>query len=155
MTSSSRFARRLILSILPATLLAGHPLHPAPARASDLPDWEDPQVLGINKLDPHAPVYPFADEATARGLDRSKSPYYRLLNGRWKFRFSPHPDARPKTVDDFRAYLFGTREVPTGPLGSARQTSPALDFQILSSDSILALAALGLFLLSLATTLVR
>ena len=66
-----------------------------------------------------------------------------------------HPDERPKTVDDFRAYLFGTREVPTGPLGSARQTSPALDFQVLSSDSILALAALGLFLLSLATTLVR
>jgi hypothetical protein len=30
-----------------------------------------------------------------------------------------------------------------------------LDFQVLSSDSILALAALGLFLLSLATTLVR
>ena len=96
MTSSSRFARRLILSILPAALLAGHPLHPTPARAAELPDWEDPQVLGINKLDPHAPVYPFADEATARGLDRSKSPYYRLLNGRWKFRFSPHPEARPK-----------------------------------------------------------
>jgi beta-galactosidase len=83
-------------SILPAALLSGHPLHPAPARAADLPDWEDPQVLAINKLDPHAPVYPFADEATARGLDRSKSPYYRLLNGRWKFRFSPHPGARPK-----------------------------------------------------------
>ncbi|HSD65687.1 MAG TPA: glycoside hydrolase family 2 TIM barrel-domain containing protein, partial [Vicinamibacteria bacterium] len=62
----------------------------------DLPDWEDPQVVGINKLDPHAPVYPFADEASARRLDRAQSPYYRLLNGRWKFRFSPNPEARPK-----------------------------------------------------------
>jgi beta-galactosidase len=66
------------------------------APAADLPDWEDPQVVGINKLDPHAPVYPFADEASARRLDRSQSPYYRLLNGRWKFRFSPNPEARPK-----------------------------------------------------------
>ena len=97
MSSSPRFAQRLVLSILPAALLVGHPLPPAPARAADLPDWEDPQVVGTDKLDPHAPVYPFADEATARGLDRSQSPYYRLLNGRWKFRFSPHPEARPKT----------------------------------------------------------
>jgi beta-galactosidase len=66
-----------------------------PARTQDLPDWENPQVVGIDKLDPHAPVYPFADEASARGLDRSKSPYYRLLNGQWKFRFSPNPEARP------------------------------------------------------------
>ena len=57
--------------------------------------------------------------------------------------------------DDFRAYLFGTRELPTGPLGSLRPTSPAWDFQVLSADSVLAWAALGLLLLSLATTLTR
>ena len=68
---------------------------------------------------------------------------------------SLHPNERPQTGDDFRAYLFGTREPPTGPLGSMRQTSPALDFQVLSSDSVLAWAALGLLLLSLATTLTR
>jgi serine/threonine protein kinase len=66
-----------------------------------------------------------------------------------------HPDERPQTVEDFRAYLFGTREPPTGPLGSLRPTSPALDFQVLSADSVLAWAALGLLLLSLATTLRR
>jgi beta-galactosidase len=77
--------------VLGATLLA-----PRPSRTQDLLDWENPQVVGLGKLDPHAPVYPFADEATARTLDRPRSPYYRLLNGRWRFRFSPHPDARPK-----------------------------------------------------------
>ncbi len=34
----------------------------------------------------------------ARPLDRSKSPYYRLLNGRWKFRFSPTPGGAPDGV---------------------------------------------------------
>jgi beta-galactosidase len=75
-----------------ALLLAARPAAPT----ADLPDWEDPQVVGIGKLDPHAPVYPFADGASAASLDRSRSPFYRLLNGRWKFRFSPSPDARPQ-----------------------------------------------------------
>ncbi len=66
-----------------------------------------------------------------------------------------HPDERPTTVDEFRAYLFGTREVPTGPLGPMRRTSPAWDFQVLSSDSILAWSALGLLILSLVMTLAR
>jgi beta-galactosidase len=70
---------------------------PAPAPTADVPDWENPQVLGIAKLDPHAPVYPFADADSARGLDRSRSPWYRLLNGRWRFRFSPDPESRPQS----------------------------------------------------------
>ncbi len=89
----------------PAPLLAGAVAvllvsAPRPASPADLPDWEDPQVVGIAKLDPHAPVYPFADAATARALDRSKSPWYRILNGGWRFRFSPNPDARPKGFFD-------------------------------------------------------
>lgn len=67
--------------------------------AQDPPDWENAQVVGIHKLDPHAPVYPFADVATAGSLERVKSPYYRLQNGRWRFKFSANPEARP--VDFF------------------------------------------------------
>ena len=66
-----------------------------------------------------------------------------------------HPDERPQTVDEFRQYLFGTREIPTGPLGSSRQTHPALDLRMLSSDSALAWSAVGLLLLSLVFTLAR
>ncbi|HUL80033.1 MAG TPA: glycoside hydrolase family 2 TIM barrel-domain containing protein [Vicinamibacteria bacterium] len=87
---------RSLLSLLLATSVSSL-LAPSLVRTEDLPDWENAQVVGINKLDPHAPVYPFADEATARTLDRSKSPYYRLLNGRWKFHFSPDPESRPTT----------------------------------------------------------
>ena len=94
--TSSRLPLRA-LPVLLAPLLGGPLVASRPALAADVPDWENPQVVGINKLDPHAPVYPFADEATARTVDRSKSPYYRLLNGRWKFKFSPTPEARPTT----------------------------------------------------------
>ena len=93
----SRLPSSLLLSLPLAAFLGGSLLSPGPALAQDLPDWENPQVVGIHKLDPHAPVYPFADEATARTVDRSKSPYYRLLNGRWKFKFSPTPESRPIT----------------------------------------------------------
>jgi beta-galactosidase len=60
-----------------------------------LAPWDDPQVVGIGKQAPHAPVYPFADAATAATFDRSRSPFRRLLNGRWRFRFSPRLDERP------------------------------------------------------------
>jgi beta-galactosidase len=76
--------------------LAAAPLARADEVGSMSPSpWDDPQVVGIGKQAPHAPVYPFADAATAATLDRSRSPFYRLLNGRWKFRFSPRLDARP------------------------------------------------------------
>ena len=91
----SRLPSRFLPSLLFAALLGGSLVSPGPALAQELPDWENPQVVGINKLDPHAPVYPFADPATARALDRTKSPFYRLLNGRWKFKFSAHPGVRP------------------------------------------------------------
>jgi beta-galactosidase len=86
-------ASRVVPSLVFSALVGGPWL--LPASGADRPDWENPQVVGIDKLDPHAPVYPFADEATARTLDRSQSPFYRLLNGRWKFHFSPNPEARP------------------------------------------------------------
>jgi beta-galactosidase len=93
-----RDAPRTIPLTFLAFVLAGSAFHltrPSPARATPLPDWENPQVVGINKLDPHAPVYPFADRQTALSLDRAKSPFYRLLDGDWKFHFSPNPEARP------------------------------------------------------------
>ncbi|HYN04667.1 MAG TPA: glycoside hydrolase family 2 TIM barrel-domain containing protein, partial [Vicinamibacteria bacterium] len=95
--TSSRLPSSLFLSLPLAAFLGASPLSPGPALAQELPDWENPQVVGIHKLDPHAPVYPFADEATARTVDRSKSPYYHLLNGRWKFKLSPTPESRPTT----------------------------------------------------------
>ena len=68
---------------------------------------------------------------------------------------SLHPDERPQSVEEFRQYLFGSREIPTGPLGSRRQTAAALDLGVLSTDSALVWAAAGLLALSLVETLAR
>ncbi len=71
------------------------PAEAPPARAEAPPDWENAAVFGVGKLEPHAAVYPFADAASASTLDRSRSPYYRSLDGRWKFRFAETPEASP------------------------------------------------------------
>ncbi len=102
-------------------------------------------------------------EARIRFLDPERLTPPRALNPSLSLRaeravlraMSLHPDERPQNADEFRAYLFGTRETPTGPLGPARTASPGLDFQFQSVDSILAWSALGLFLLSLLATLMR
>ncbi|MGD8895740.1 MAG: glycoside hydrolase family 2 TIM barrel-domain containing protein [Acidobacteriota bacterium] len=65
------------------------------AAAEGLPDWENPRIVGINKQAPHALVVPYPDAAKAATLEPGSSRWYRRLNGRWKFRWSPRPEARP------------------------------------------------------------
>lgn len=79
-----------------ALVLAASALLPAePSLSQVRPDWENAAVVGINKLEPHAAVYPFADAATTVPFERRKSPYYQVLNGPWKFKFSANPEVRP------------------------------------------------------------
>ncbi|MGE4490461.1 MAG: sugar-binding domain-containing protein, partial [Kiritimatiellales bacterium] len=59
-----------------------------------LPDWENPAVTSIHEEAPHATLVPFSSvEQAFEG--RSASPFFRSLNGRWKFHWVPMPDARP------------------------------------------------------------
>ncbi|MFB3903896.1 MAG: glycoside hydrolase family 2 TIM barrel-domain containing protein [Acidobacteriota bacterium] len=62
---------------------------------SQVPDWENPQVIGINKEDPHATFMPFPDRAQALSELREASPFYMSLNGPWKFHWVPEPGKRP------------------------------------------------------------
>lgn len=66
-------------------------------------DWENEQVIGINKEDAHAFYIPYAtmDQALADYADAS--PYYLSLNGIWKFNWVKHPDLAPENF-----YLNGT-----------------------------------------------
>ncbi|NUP97834.1 MAG: hypothetical protein HUU28_16865, partial [Planctomycetaceae bacterium] len=43
------------------------------------PDWENPQVVGINKLPAHASLIPYPDETSALTCRRDESPYFLLL----------------------------------------------------------------------------
>jgi len=58
-------------------------------------DWEDPQVVGINKRPGHVNVVPFADERSALHGRRAESPYFLNLNGEWQFHYVANPDAVP------------------------------------------------------------
>ncbi|HPS72817.1 MAG TPA: glycoside hydrolase family 2 TIM barrel-domain containing protein [Bacteroidales bacterium] len=75
-------------------------------------DWENPQLTGINNEPPHATFYPFSDLSTALKNDPSQSPFYKSLNGTWKFFWSENPDRRP--TDCFReGYdLSGWKDIP-------------------------------------------
>jgi beta-galactosidase len=56
-------------------------------------DWNDPAVTGRNKEPAHATLIPYADEAGALAGDREASPYFRSLNGDWRFSYAPNPAA--------------------------------------------------------------
>ncbi len=75
-------------------------------------DWENPHVNGINRLPAHATLYPFNDEDGALKLDRSQSPWWKPLNGNWKFAFAPTPD---RAIADFFTETYsdkGWKEIP-------------------------------------------
>jgi beta-galactosidase len=75
-------------------LLPGLPLAGLGSESA-LPDWQNPAVLGRNKLPPHVAVVPFADAESARTRDLRRSPWYRSLDGAWRFRWAPNPATVP------------------------------------------------------------
>jgi len=77
-------------------------------------DWENPQIVGWNKEPGHVPLMPYTDERTALAGDRSASPYFRLLNGDWKFKWAPNPASAPQGFHeaDFDDAAWDTIAVP-------------------------------------------
>ena len=58
-------------------------------------DWENPQLLSVNRQPAHATSVPYADAASALTGERDASPFFRLLNGNWKFSYLPSPESVP------------------------------------------------------------
>ncbi len=65
-------------------------------------EWEHPELVGQNRMAPHATMMIYPDiesakkaEAIATLEDRSRSPWFSSLNRNWKFTWSPNPDERP------------------------------------------------------------
>ncbi len=68
-----------------------------------IPDWENPQLIAIDRLPMHARGVPYADEATALKRDPGQSPWALSLDGPWRFHLAPNPATLP---DDFFADGF-------------------------------------------------
>ncbi len=64
------------------------------AQQASPPDWENPQLTGINNVLPHATYMPYSTEAAALKNDRSASPFHKTLNGTWKFSWAENPESK-------------------------------------------------------------
>lgn len=58
-------------------------------------EWQAPEQLSYNKLQPRATFASFASVNEARKFLPENSSYSMSLNGQWKFHFSKNPDERP------------------------------------------------------------
>ncbi|MBK5246147.1 MAG: DUF4981 domain-containing protein [Peptostreptococcaceae bacterium] len=85
----------LLLCIFCATAL----LTIGSTNAQDVHDWENPNVIGINKENSHS--YSFLEE------QKANDPMVRSLDGIWKFKWSPDPQSRPV---DFYAESYSTSD---------------------------------------------
>lgn len=65
-----------------------------------------------------------------------------------------HPDQRPESVEAFRQYLFGTKDLPTRPMRRPRRNA-TLDLLLAPPESILFGVSAVLLLVSLIATLSR
>ena len=86
--------------------------NPAPTNSTN--DWEDPAILEKNKEPAHCTYIPYADVQTAIQNDPSQSPFYRSLNGTWKFHYVDKPDDRPMDFyrDDYDVSSWADISVP-------------------------------------------
>jgi beta-galactosidase len=63
--------------------------------AQKINDWENPKMFGLNKEAPHASFIPYANVEQAIHNDKNNSPFYKSLNGLWKFNWVREPSQRP------------------------------------------------------------
>jgi beta-galactosidase len=57
--------------------------------------WTRPDLFGVGRLEARPPLVPFPDVAAARSGVRSDSPWFRSLDGRWRFLLVDRPHACP------------------------------------------------------------
>ena len=63
-------------------------------------EWQSPDSVAVNKLQPHAWFFSFRNIDEARKVLPENSSYWKSLDGMWKFHWAPNPEERPK--DFFR-----------------------------------------------------
>src|SRR5260370_780118 len=62
----------------------------------DMPEWETPMRLQKNRLAGRSYFVPYAETKAALSFERGNSPFFKLLNGLWKFSYYPSPAEAPR-----------------------------------------------------------
>lgn len=82
-------------------------------------DWQNPQLTGSNNLTPHSTMVICPDVKTAEKIgaasnaERIKSPFYRSLNGNWKYHYAANHNGR---LPDFWLPSFDDSKWSTIPV---------------------------------------
>ena len=103
---------------------------------TQIPEWQNPEITGIHKEPAHASLLPYADVPTAMAGERAASPYFKLLNGDWKFAWSPNPASAPEDFfrEGFDDSEWGVLSVPSNQeiagYGQPRYLSNSYAFDI-------------------------
>ncbi len=89
------------------------------ARSEELKEWQNPRLTGVSNEPPHATAVICPDAKTAMAIrfannsERVKSPFYRSLNGDWKYHYSTNQTCR---VPDFWKTDFDDSKWETVPV---------------------------------------
>ncbi len=85
------------------------------AVAQGLPEWDNIEVLQINRESSRTSMMVYDTREQARVFDRERSPYFKSLNGTWNFHWVRRPADRPGDFHhiDFDDSEWGTIPVPS------------------------------------------
>ena len=77
--------------------------------------WETLTFLQENRLPGRSYFIPYTDEGTALSFQREESPFFMLLNGTWKFHYSPSPGEAPEDFyrDTYAVDQWDDLQVPS------------------------------------------
>ncbi|MFW5821022.1 MAG: glycoside hydrolase family 2 TIM barrel-domain containing protein, partial [Bacteroidota bacterium] len=85
------------------------------ASASELPEWQNPEIVEVNRLSPHATLFPYETYDLALENNKNNSRYFINLNGKWKFNWVKRPADRPHDFfkNDYDISGWDEIEVPS------------------------------------------
>ena len=96
--------------------------------------WRRPELTHLNRLAMRSPLVPFPDAEAAAAGDRSSSPWFRSLDGSWRFRLYHRPEDVPTSVvrPDYGDDRWSPIDVPgawtrQGADGHAPEAAPTFD----------------------------
>ena len=82
--------------------------------SSNVPDWENSKIFSIGKEPAQSTLVPFesVDEVLGKWED---SPYFKSLNGNWKFNWVKSPSERPENFykEEFKVDNWEEIDVPS------------------------------------------
>ncbi len=75
-------------------------------------DWENTEVFAVGRETPRATALPYSSVADALSMNYASSPWYRSLNGPWKFHWVQKPADRPQDFYRTDYDVSGWADIP-------------------------------------------